>query len=219
MTALKQSKNNQTTVGFLIHMQSLLTALWLKCSFESKLIFFIFAGWLMVRLLFIVCLNYKFTYHWRPFAIVTLLLMKLNVLLRNKSDIFLRDLLLCRFSVTSIQRCFLLPTAIKLQLFHSIFVQLLFLNFLFPSTSSILPFPMIFSLTYLSTLPSSQSGLPGEAEEETWKISHPLMLWAYRSDPLSLGLQIHKQCIIWEETNRVLGSENKADLKVLGRER
>lgn len=63
------------------------------------------------------------------------------------------------------------------------------------------------------------SGLPGEAEEETWKISHPLMLWAHRSDPLSLGLQIHKQCIIWEQTNRVLGSENKADLKVLGRER
>ena len=89
---------------------------------------------------------------------------------RNKSDIFLRDLLLCRFSVTSIQRCFLLPTAIKLQLFHSIFAQLLFLNFLFPSTSSILPFPMIFSLTYLSTLPSSQSGLPGEA---IWKLTLP----------------------------------------------
>ena len=112
------------------------------------------------------------------------------------------------------------------------------------------------------------SDLLGEAEEETWKISHPLMLWAYHSDPLSLGLQIPKQCISLEKemaapssvlawripgtgepgglpsmglhrvghdwsdlaaaaaaavhymrVDRVLGSENKADLKVLGGER
>ena len=43
------------------------------------------------------------------------------------------------------------------------------------------------------------SDLLGEAEEETWKISHPLMLWAYHSDPLSLGLQIPKQCISLEK--------------------
>ena len=68
-------------------MQSLLTVLWFKCSFETKLIFFIFAGWLMVRLVFVVCLNYKFTYHWRPSVIVTLLLMKLNALLTSKGEI------------------------------------------------------------------------------------------------------------------------------------
>lgn len=68
-------------------MQSLLTALWLKCSFETKFVFPLFIRWSMVRILFTVCQNYLFTCHWPPSAIMTLLLMKLNFLSRTKSEI------------------------------------------------------------------------------------------------------------------------------------
>lgn len=68
-------------------MQPLLTAVWLKCSFETKFIFALFSRWSMIRILFAVCQNYPFTYHWPPSVIVTLLLMKPNFLLRTKSEI------------------------------------------------------------------------------------------------------------------------------------
>lgn len=53
----------------------------------------------------------------------------------------------------------------------------------------------------------------GKAKERPGTMSRSLIR-TYHLDSLSLGLQIHKQCILWEQKNRVGWTENGAGTKI-----